>query len=57
MTIERQRKKENREREAECVSHVASNFGSGSNITLFHHRLLCYEHELAENREREELLN
>lgn len=48
-----------KKREAESVSHVASNFGSGSRTTLFHHGLLCYEHELAQFRQREtdELLN
>lgn len=44
---------------AKSVSHVASNFGYGSSTTLFHHRLLCYKHEQAQDRQRdsEELLN
>lgn len=54
MTMEREERKER-----QSVSHVASNFGSGSRTTLFHHGLLCYEHELAQFRQREtdELLN
>lgn len=50
---DRGKKKKGEEREAESVSHVASNFGSGSSTTLFHHRLLCYEHELAQDRRRD----
>lgn len=61
MTMEREmggRKKRKEKERQESVSHVASNFGSGSRTTLFHHGLLCYEQELARDRqETEELLN
>lgn len=53
MTMER------KESRAVSVSHGASNFGSGSRTTLFHHELLCYKHDLAQRRQREtdKLLN
>lgn len=56
MTMER---KEGKKRGAVSVSHGASNFGSGSRTTLFHHELLCYKHDLAQCRQREtdKLLN
>lgn len=38
MTVERRRVG----KERQSVSHVASNFGSGTKITLFHHGLLSY---------------
>lgn len=42
-----------KKRGAVSVSHGASNFGSGSRTTLFHHELLCCEHDLAQYRQRE----
>lgn len=50
MTTESDRGK--KKKETESVSHKASNFGSGSSTTLFHHGLLCYEHELARDRQK-----
>lgn len=50
MTTETEMGGRKKEKEKESVSHVASNFGSGSRTTLFHHGLLCYERELARDR-------